>query len=57
MDIIGNSWAQIFLISSQEEITLFEQNVSTEGQWAEGEVCLPGSSEDLQVLCVYHMEY
>ncbi|XP_066440821.1 MAM and LDL-receptor class A domain-containing protein 1 [Eleutherodactylus coqui] len=40
---------RLLLSSDEKEIILFEENVSTEGQWVEGEVCLPRSSEDMQL--------
>ncbi|XP_075684387.1 MAM and LDL-receptor class A domain-containing protein 1 [Rhinoderma darwinii] len=40
---------RLLLYSDEKEVTLFEQNVSTEGQWVEGEACLPESSVHLQL--------
>ncbi|XP_072010896.1 MAM and LDL-receptor class A domain-containing protein 1 [Engystomops pustulosus] len=41
---------RLLLYLDEKEIILFEQDVSTEGQWVEGEVYLPESSEDLQLV-------
>ncbi|KAM3929531.1 MAM and LDL-receptor class A domain-containing protein 1 isoform 2-T2 [Leptodactylus fuscus] len=40
---------RLLLYSDENEIILFEQDVSTEGRWVEGEVYLPESSENLQL--------
>ncbi|XP_073437949.1 MAM and LDL-receptor class A domain-containing protein 1 [Dendrobates tinctorius] len=47
--IVKDNSLRLLLYSDENEIILFEEYVSTEGQWLEGEVCLPESSEDLQL--------
>ncbi|XP_056375212.1 MAM and LDL-receptor class A domain-containing protein 1 isoform X3 [Hyla sarda] len=40
---------RLLLYSDEKEIILFEQDMTTKGQWVEGEVCLPESPEHLQL--------
>ncbi|XP_075067573.1 MAM and LDL-receptor class A domain-containing protein 1 [Mixophyes fleayi] len=40
---------RLLLYTDEKEIILFEQNVSTKGQWVEEEICLPENSKDFQL--------